>query len=68
MARVLVTTPSFGRFSADPHRAAQERGLQIVNPKLRHPLSADQLAEEFHRLDDIARVLAAGEPVNRVKA
>jgi phosphoglycerate dehydrogenase-like enzyme len=56
-ARVLVTTPSFGRFSPDPHRAAQERGLQIVNPAFPHPLSSEQLAEEFRRVRPHAAIV-----------
>lgn len=57
LAPVLVTTPSFGRFSPDPHRAARERGLQIVTPAFSHPLSSEQLAEEFHRVRPHAAIV-----------
>jgi phosphoglycerate dehydrogenase-like enzyme len=56
-ARVLVTTPSFGRFSPDPLRAAQERELQIFKPAFPHPLSSEQLAEEFRRVRPHAAIV-----------
>jgi phosphoglycerate dehydrogenase-like enzyme len=60
-ARVLVTTPSFGRFSPDPHRAAQARGFEIVKPAAPHPLSSEQLAEEFRRVRPHAAIVGLDE-------
>jgi phosphoglycerate dehydrogenase-like enzyme len=56
-ARVLVTTTSFGRFSPEPHRAAEARGLKIVTPAFPHPLSSEQLAEEFRRVRPQAAIV-----------
>ena len=56
-ALVLVTTPSFGRFSADPLAAAEAQGFRIVTPAFPHPLSSEQLAEEFRRVRPTAVIV-----------
>ncbi|MBF4616374.1 phosphoglycerate dehydrogenase [Curtobacterium sp. VKM Ac-1376] len=50
LATLLVTTPSFGRFSPEPAAAAEAHGIALVRPEGRHPLTSEQLAAEIERL------------------
>ena len=47
MPEVLVLSPSFGRWSAAPHRLLQEAGLRVRHPVTQGPLSSEEIQDEL---------------------
>ncbi|NHD15955.1 MULTISPECIES: phosphoglycerate dehydrogenase [unclassified Actinopolyspora] len=50
MSSILITTPTFGRFSAEPGNVLAEAG-DVIHPHNTHPMSPGELLERVPRAD-----------------